>query len=207
MTIKKALGQLRAIPDDVNETRTIQFVVSSDRKDRHGTVLDLDGWVLDGFNNNGIIGYQHDVYGDSILQSPNPDAVIGKGRAFREANQLVAEITFEPADINPLADKVFKKILFGTLRSTSVGFLPIENGRWGQGEEARGASNETYYWGKRELLEVSVVNIPSNQDAIVRKWDEDNLKDEIEEIKDTHNSTSVPDEEVIRLKFELTKIL
>jgi len=194
------------LPDNVDETRTVQFIASSDRKDRHGSVLDLEGWEIESFNNNGIIGYQHDVYGDSILQSPNPDSVIGKGRAFREANALVVEITFEPADINPLAEKVFKKIKFGTLRSTSVGFLPLEPGTWGQGEESRTGKTPTYHYGKRDLLEVSIVNIPSNPSAVMRKFDEDNLKDE-QDTKDTQQPTSVPDDEKLRLRFELTKIV
>lgn len=247
MKTKIALGQLRALPDNVDETRTIQFIISSERKDRHGTVLDLEGWALDSYNNNPIVGYQHDVYGDSSLKSPDPDSVIGKGRVFREANQLVSEVTFEPADMNPLAEKIFKKVKFGTLRTASVGFLPISKGRWGTGEEARGGENQTYYYGKRELLEWSIVNIPSNADALRRQL-EDIPEEEIEDgqkcekcghifnpdneneagmgyvkcpkcghpmdsneslknIEDTSLPTSVPDDEMIRVRFELTKIL
>jgi hypothetical protein len=207
MTLKKTLGQLRALPENVDETRTIQFIASTDRKDRHGTVLDLDGWELDAFNNNGIIGYQHDVYGDSILQSPNPDSVIGKGRAFRDANSLLVEVTFEPADINPLAEKVFKKIKFGTLRSTSVGFMPLEPGYWGQGDESRAGKNPTYHYGKRSLLEVSIVNIPSNPDAIMRKFEDELVEEVKEENEDTQKTDSVPEHEQIRLRIDLTKIV
>jgi hypothetical protein len=46
-----------------------------------------------------------------------------------------------------------------------VGFNPLEDGTFGEGDEARGAKNETYYFGKRELLEFSIVNIPSNRNA------------------------------------------
>ena len=215
MTLKKTLGQLRELPENVDETRTVQFIASTDQKDRHGTVLDLDGWVLDSFNNNGIIGYQHDVYGDSMLQSPNPDSVIGKGRAFREANSLVVEITFEPPDINKLAEKVFKKIKFGTLRSTSVGFLPLEPGRFGTGDQSRGGKNQTYFYGKRDLLEVSIVNIPSNPGAVMRKMEDElyeevpheDPKEEIKEIEDTQKPDSVPACEQIRLRIDLTKIV
>lgn len=210
MTIKKALAHLRALPDNVDETRTVEFVISTDRKDRHGTVLDLDGWVLDSFNTNPIVGYQHDVYGDSMLSSPDPDSVIGKARVFRDGNSLVGEVTFEPADINPKADKVFKKVKFGTLRSASVGFLPLEPGHWGQGEESRTGKNPTFWYGKRDLLEFSIVNIPSNPSAVMRKFEDDlieDMKEEKEEIKDTPNPTSVPEDEKLRLRFELTKIL
>jgi hypothetical protein len=208
MTLKKVLGQIRVLPDNVDETRTVQFVISTDKKDRHGTVLNLDGWILDNYNKNPIVGYQHDVYGDSFLQSPDPDSVIAKGRVFRESNSLIGEVTFEPADINPKAEKIFKKIKFGTLRSASVGFLPVEKGSWGKDDESRDGKNPTYYFGKRELLEFSIVNIPSNPDAVMRQFEENNLKDiEPEKIEDTQLPTSVPEDEKLRIRFELTKIV
>lgn len=217
MKAKRAFGQLRELPDNVDETRTVQFVISSERRDRHGTVLSLDGWDLDSYHRNPIVGYQHDVYGDSFLQSPNPDSVIGKGRVFREANYLVAEVEFEPAEINPLADKVFKKVKFGTLRSASVGFLPLEKGRWGKDEEGRDGKNPTFYFGKRELLEFSIVNIPSNSDAVRRQLEDEILEEEVEqeekkeqeeELKETQKPTEdVPVDEKLRIRFELTKIV
>lgn len=219
MKAKRAFCQLRELPDNIDETRTVQFIISSERRDRHGTVLSLDGWDLDSYHRNPIVGYQHDVYGDSFLQSPNPDSVIGKGRVFREANYLVAEVEFEPAEINSLADKVFKKVKFGTLRSASVGFLPLEKGRWGKEDEARDGKNPTFYFGKRELLEFSIVNIPSNSDAVRRQLEDDILEEETEpevkeepqeelkDIKDTQKPTHVPDHEKLRIRFELTKIV
>ena len=47
----------------------------------------------------------------------------------------------------------------------SVGFMDIETGIWGTGDEAQGKDNETYYFAGQELLEYSVVNIPSNAGA------------------------------------------
>ena len=213
MKAQRTLGQLRELAKDVNETRTVQFVISSNRKDRHGTVLDLDGWILDSYNSNPIVGYMHDVYGDNFLGSPNPDSVIGKGRVFREGNFLVAEVTFEPAELNLLAEKVFRKILFGTLRTASVGFLPVERGHWGEDTEARDGENPTFYYGKRELLEWSIVNIPSNQDAVKRQKEDieseiQEEENEIIETKDTQKpDEGVPDHEKVRLFIELTKIV
>ena len=198
MKTKRTLGQIRSLPENVDETRTVQFVISSEKKDRHGTVLDIDGWVMDNYNNNPIVGYQHDVYGDSILQSPNPDSVIGKARVFKEGSQLIGEVTLEPAEINPLAEKIFKKLKFGTLRSASVGFLPIEKGKWND-------TRDTYFYGKRELLEFSIVNIPSNPDAVMRKFEEDDLEEFKEEIKDTQPD-SVPEHEQVDLLIKLSNI-
>ena len=161
-------GELRALAGNVEETRTVQFVISSSTRDRHRTVLDPTKWQLDNFNRNGIVGYQHNVYGDGMCAGPNPDDVIGKGRAFLEGDQLIGEVTFEPADINPLAEKIFRKVLFGSLRATSVGFAEIGKGNYGTGTQARNGQDETYYFAGQELLEFSIVNIPSNPDATKR---------------------------------------
>lgn len=150
------------------ESRTIPFVFSTSQRDRHKTVLNQYGWNLENFNRNPVAGYMHNVYGGDLCTPPNPDDVIGKARAWVEAGQLLGEIIFEPADINPQAEKVFQKLLFGSLSMVSVGFIEQGQGRYGDGEEAQGRSNETYYFEGQELLEISVVNIPSNAGAGVR---------------------------------------
>lgn len=162
------------------ETRTIEFVISSDAKDRHGTRMNMDNWQLDNFNANPIVGYQHNVYGGGLCEPPNPDDVIGKGRAWIEEQPaskdsgkekrklLIGSVTFETADINTKAEKIFRKVLFGSLRAASVGILPVGKGKYGEGEEARGEVNETYYFDGQELLEFSIVNLPSNTEAMKR---------------------------------------
>lgn len=152
----------------VEEDRTVEFIISSADKDRHGTVLNMKGWNLENFNANPIVGYQHNVYGDNMCVPDNPDNVLGPGRAFLEGDKLIGAVTFETKDINPLAEKIFRKVLNGTLRATSVGFMEIGEGRYGEGDEQRGAKNETYYFDGQELLEFSIVNIPSNAKAVGR---------------------------------------
>lgn len=150
------------------EKRTITFVASDDTKDTAGTVLNQDNWDLTRFNKNGVIGYQHKVYG-GWDDTDNPDNVIGKGFAYIEDKKLMVDITFEPAEINPLAEKIFQKILFGSLRAVSVGFLPIGQGRFGEGQDSN-----TYYFAGQELLEVSVVNIPANPNALKKSLEAEN---------------------------------
>lgn len=164
--IKSVYGTVRELPANVDETRTIPFIASTKSKDRHGTILNQDNWDLEAFNKNGIIGYQHDVYGGGICLKADPDDVIGSGRAYVRDGQLMVDVTFETEDVNPKAEKIFKKVKAGTLKAVSVGFLPKGEGKYGTGEEARGAKNETYYFAGQELLELSIVNIPSNPDAV-----------------------------------------
>lgn len=145
------------------DTRTVTFVASDGSRDSAHTVLNQAGWDLKRFNANPVIGYNHEVYGAWDVK--NVDFVIGKGRAYVEDGKLLVDITFEPKEFNELAEKVYQKVLFGSLNAVSVGFLPKGQGRWGDGEEARGEANETYYYAGQELLEISVVNIPANANA------------------------------------------
>ena len=165
---QRQFGYARAAADDVEQTRTITFVASTAARDRHRTVLNQENWQLGNFARNGIVGYQHNVYGDSLCTPPSPDDVIGKAVARMENGELLADITFEPASINEQAEKIFQKLRFGSLNAVSVGFLPIGQGRWGVGDEAAGGANETYYFAGQELLEISVVNLPSNPEAVGR---------------------------------------
>ncbi|MBN2480152.1 MAG: HK97 family phage prohead protease [Bacteroidales bacterium] len=168
METRNYLSKIRGIPPDVEDTRMIEFIISSEQKDRHGTVLSASGWLLDNYNKNPVVGYQHDVYGNNGRE-PNPNTIIGYAKNIhREGPFLIAEVVFEPKEINPLAETIFRKVLFGSLRATSVGFLPVEKGHWGKGDEAQGKENETYYFGRRELLEFSIVNIPSNAESLIR---------------------------------------
>ena len=160
-------SEIREIRKKEDE-RTITFVASDSTRDSAGTVLNQDNWDLTRFNSNGIIGYQHKVYG-GWDDTDNPDNVIGKGHAYIEDGKLMVDITFEPKEINELAEKIYQKVLFGSLRAVSVGFLPIGKGRFGEGADA-----ETYYFAGQQLLEVSVVNIPANPNALRKSMEAEN---------------------------------
>lgn len=166
--------ELKSIPKDIEETRTLDFIINVDVKDRHKDVLNYDNWQLDNFNSNSIIGYQHNVYGDNMCNPPNPDDVLGKGIAsidsYRGKRVLVSTATFEPKEMNQLAEKVFRKVLFGTLKAASVGILPVGGEiKTEYIKDAKGVVvDQTNFWPGQELLEWSIVNIPANQEAVRR---------------------------------------
>lgn len=151
--------------EESGKGRKFTFVASDATRDSSGTVLNQSGWSLDRFNANPVIGYQHKVYG-GFSDSDNPDNVIGKGRAYVKDGKLMVDVELEPEGDNPLADKVCKKLHFGSLGAVSVGFTPTGTSRWGVGEEAVDGSTPTLYFEGQELLEVSVVNIPANPNAL-----------------------------------------
>lgn len=162
------------------DTRTLTFVASDSARDAAGTVLNQENWSLKRYEKNPIIGYQHEVYGG--WDGNDPDNVIGKGRAYVEDGELLVDITFEPKALNEKAEKIYQKLLFGSLNAVSVGFRSIGKGKWGQGDEAIDGSNPTYYYAGQELLEISVVNIPSNPNAVRRamEYEQNELKDLME---------------------------
>ena len=171
------------------ETRTVEFVASDNSVDSYGTVLPVDKWDLTRFQNNGIVGYMHDVYGDSWTKSADPDDVIGKGVAFVEDEKLVVRITFEPKELNEKADKIFRKLQFGSLHAVSVGFRATAKGH--KGDEERGEDPNVYYYGGQELLEVSVVNIPSNANALKRSIEEERAMWEVDDTKEISETVEV----------------
>lgn len=165
-------GIIRDIPSKADETRIIPFVVSTNARDRHQAVANPDGWKLDNYRKNPIVGYMHSPVEDSILPS-NPDYVIGhdlnshiEGRG--SSAQLIGMLKFDPPEVNLLAEKVFRKVLFGSLRACSAYFLEIGKGKFGAGEEGKGMSRQTYYYSGQELLEWSIVNVPANPETGIR---------------------------------------
>jgi HK97 family phage prohead protease len=181
------------------ETRTVTFIASDESRDSAHTILIQDGWDLSRFEKNPIIGYNHQVYGS--WKPEDVDFVIGKGHAYIEDKKLLVDITFEPADINPLAEKVYKKVLFGSLNSVSVGFIPIK-GHWSEKEdEGPREKNETYYYEQMQLLEISVVNIPANGNA--SKKGEGEVEDELHELREQAPKTQEPETtDIVEMSLE-----
>ena len=192
--------EIRAKDED---KRMIEFVASTSTPDSYGTVLPVDKWSLDRYAKNGVVGYQHDIY-----RTDDPDNVIGRGEAFVDGEALIIRIYFEPADINEKADKIYRKVLFGSLNSVSVGFTRTAPGHWGVEDD--GEDPDLYYYNGQELLEVSVVNIPANSDAVKRGMAEEReaLEQEREAavtIDKPSEGASSSDEAYIRLTLARAK--
>lgn len=157
--------------ETVKSTRKITFVIAAESTGsahRNGYMYDWSNWQLDSFNANPIVGYQHNVYGDNMCLAPNPDDVIAKATAWMDTykgkRSIVSEAEFEPAELNPTAEKIFQKIQFGSLTAVSVGVLPT-------GEITKTSSPDRgvlYSMPGQTLVEWSVVHIPADPDALRR---------------------------------------
>lgn len=145
-----------------DDGKVFTFVASTGDPDRHRTVLNPEGWSLDNFRANPIIGYMHNVYGN--LSGPDdPDDVIGLGEKIyvNDKGELILEMIFDQE--NEKARKIESKVERGFLRTVSVGFIEVGEGR--RGNKEKNEDPELYYFSGQELLEVSIVNIPSNPNA------------------------------------------
>lgn len=150
---------VRAVSQEQIENRQIEFVISTEAVDTYGTVFTLGGWRFERYNSNPVVVYAHNIY------SPDPDVIIGTSVVRIEGNEVIGVVTFEPADINPLAEKVFRKVLAGTLRMASVG-ADVHEARWGVFED--GENPDVLYFTRQDLLEWSIVPVGSNPDALKR---------------------------------------
>lgn len=180
--MKYTFGNIREVEEkklkEWDEMRYREFIISSSVRDRHRTVLNMDGWNLKNYELNPLVGYMHDVYGGRMCQPDDPDTLIGSGRVWIEEGRvsdklpegkyLMGGVTFETKDVNPLAEKIYQKVKGGTLRMTSVGFIEEGEGKYGDGDQRAGGKDETYYFAGQELLEWSIVKIPSNSTAVAR---------------------------------------
>ncbi len=145
-----------------------EFVISTNAVDRHGTVINSEGWDLTKFRSNPIMAYQHNTH------SSDPDDIIGTWDVRIEGGKLIGKPNYEPAELNAKADKIRRKVEHGTIRAVSVGFIPQEY-HWGT--RKNGEDPDVLYLDKNELLEVSIVAVPSNPESLKRSADE--LKREV----------------------------
>lgn len=137
-------------------SRVRRFVASDESVDSYNSVISADGWDLERYEKNPVV-----LFGHASWSHP-----IGKGRAYVEDKKLMLDVTFLGEDVNPLAERTLR-ILDEGLMGASVGFEPVE---W-EVDEARETGDEDWWnvplkYTKQRLLEVSVVTLPANPNAL-----------------------------------------
>lgn len=148
---KKDAEELSGVGD---AERVVRFVISTQSVDRDKDTIDPSGWDLANYVRNPTVLWAHDARQPPIGRALSIEMSEGK---------LVSVAEFVPREISPLADTIFQMIKGGWLKSASVGFKPK---RWSYNEERRGVD-----FLEQELLEWSVVSVPSNPDALVEARD------------------------------------
>ena len=148
------VSQVRAVN---TEERTIDIIASDFSLDSHNTRLDPEGWELDQFRKNPVI-----LLGHNDRDFPVAEAQVEMTRV--EDEELKIRIKFPPVGMYDQADISFNLYSIGLMRGISVGFDPIE---WEDVEDERGVRVRIYR--RQKLVEVSLVTIPSNDNALAQR--------------------------------------
>jgi HK97 family phage prohead protease len=121
-------------------------IASSNAVDRHGEVVDNNGWDLKAFKKNPVILWGHDH---------NEPAIGVSKKTWVEGTGKKAKLMIQPVlhDVTEKARAVKALVDLGVIRTLSVGFKPLE-------------SPDGITFTKNELLEVSMVNVPANPEAM-----------------------------------------
>lgn len=139
------------------EDRYVDVVASTESIDAHGEIVE-QSWRLERYAANPVVLYGHEVWTE---QRPEDTLPIGHAENVRiEDGALKARLFFVDQKANPLAEKVYQSMRQGSLRAVSVGFMPNEV----RLEKRDG--RDVYVLADNELMEISVVAIPANPDAV-----------------------------------------
>lgn len=173
------------------------FTASTDSADRYGDVIDQKSWNLESYKRNSVILLNH-------RQDMLP---IGRAKKVEIVdNQLQIEVEFDMGD--QLGAEVARKINQGFLSAVSVGFTPqksIARSDLPPDHVAYLKSGSGMYFQQCELLEVSVVTIPANSEAVAKSFsiEELALKQMINKMIRSE-ILSMPDKAVTTLKHILS---
>ena len=137
------------------------FVASTMTSDRYGDVVEQT-WNLESFKSNPVILLNHRQDMLPIARAENVEVKDG---------QLEIDVIFDTGD--DLGAEVARKVKAGFMSAVSVGFQPgksISRSELPQDHKAHSA-NGGMYFSDNELLEVSIVTIPANGEAILTSKD------------------------------------
>ncbi len=126
----------------------ITFVASTGDVARDGFVIDPKGWKLDNFKANPVVQWAHSYSMPPIGRGLNPRI---------DGSELLIDVEFDRDD--PFAAEIERKVRTGYLQAVSVGW----DGRY---EDANPDDNWPGGFREADLLEVSVVPVPADPNAL-----------------------------------------
>lgn len=156
VNVQFRLGPIVAPAAGEAETRVVPFVFSDNSVDAYGDTIDAKGWTYDRSGAGTVALFGHD--------SSKVENIIGRAHNVRvQGNQLLGDIQFATKEENPNADIVYQLVKGGYLNSVSVGFQPLE---WQQTKDKTRPGGLDFK--KQKLLEISIVGIPANENAVAQ---------------------------------------
>lgn len=135
--------------DAGEESRLIDFVISTETPDRYRDVISAEGWDLEAYKANPVVLWAHSYHQPPVGRAVDVQV---------DGKQLKARDEFVSRDLYPFGYMIFQMYREKFLNAVSVGFLPQE---WSYDEERGG-----YNFLASELLEHSAVPVPANAEAL-----------------------------------------
>lgn len=150
--MKKHIKQYSASVEPIAE-RKMAFTISTAAVDRDGDTIDPKGWDLGAYKSNPVVLWAHDYSRPPLGKAVNLEMT---------KDGLRADVEFLPAGMDPFADMIHDMVKGGFLNATSVGFKGKDFSRSKDREHG-------YDFKSQELLEFSIVPVPSNPEALVQR--------------------------------------
>jgi HK97 family phage prohead protease len=152
--IKREFTLVKKYYEDHEEQQSdiYTFVVSTPEVDRYGTIIIPSGINYTAYLNNPIVLAQHNA----------DEWPIGKCLGFMMNGENL-EATLQLHRITDEACEVADLVAAGYVKAVSVGIIPTES------EEQTIDGKKVTVYTKSELVEFSVVSIPANRDALIKK--------------------------------------
>ena len=147
----------RAPGDD--DGRTWNFVGSDETPDSYGDIVKAEGWDLKRYKKNPIVLFGHD--------GRMPIGISTKVGV--EGTKLMHTIRLAKEGTSDFIDTLVKLMQQRIVRAVSVGFVPTKDPEVRRDKEGH---FEGFVFNGQELLELSVVSIPANPNALAlaKSW-------------------------------------
>jgi HK97 family phage prohead protease len=152
---KKVIKYLSKAPEKKDD-RVLRFVGSDESVDRDNERVLSSGWKLDNYKKNPVV----------MLNHRHSDVPVAKAqRVWINKNEkaLMFDVKFPEPEISSVGDTLYKLYSSGYMNATSVGFQPnYDKIEWGDGIKV---PRVTFH--EQELLELSLVSVPSNPRSLL----------------------------------------
>ena len=144
---------------EVGGVKRSMFVASTATPDRYGDIVDQATWKLDNYRANPVVQVDHDY---------RVESTVGRGLAVVVDGVLTLEVEAWGEDEH--AQAVRAKVEAGIVNAVSVGFRPGRSIPRSQlpAEDPR-VGDRGYVFYDCELLEISIVAIPANPEALASR--------------------------------------
>jgi HK97 family phage prohead protease len=135
--------------------RKIRLCFSDGSVDRMGDTIAPDGWEIAAFMHNPVVLWAHDAMTPPIGRASNIAV---------EGERLMGDVEFAAPEVYPFAETIYQLVRSRFLGACSVGFAPLEYSFSRDPDRPFGIDFE-----RQELLELSIVPIPANANALVQR--------------------------------------